>query len=258
MEESGKESEDTGVEAGEGGVKGWLSETARTVGYAILIALAIRTFAFEPFNIPSESMLPTLLVGDYLFVSKYSYGYSRHSLPFSAPLIEGRILSGPPARGDVAVFKLPSDNKTDYIKRIIGLPGDRIQMRDSILYINDEPVPRERIDDFYHSGYKRYVPQYRETLPNGTSYKTLDLILNGSHDNTKVYMVPEGHYFAMGDNRDNSLDSRVESGVGLVPFENLVGRAEILFFSTDGQAQIWEFWMWPTATRFGRFFNFVE
>ena len=238
--------------------KSWFLETARTIVYAVAIALGIRTLAFEPFNIPSESMLPTLLVGDYLFVSKFSYGYSRHSLPFShmLPFTNGRIFSRRPERGDVAVFKLPRDDKTDYIKRIIGLPGDRVQVRGGVLYINDEPVKRERIEDFYHRG--RYpIPQYRETLPNGVHYDTLDMYPDGDHDNTKVYTVSAGHYFAMGDNRDNSLDSRVESGVGLVPEENLVGRAEILFFSTDGRAEWWEFWKWPAAARFRRFFQRV-
>jgi len=238
--------------------KGWFVETGKTVVYAVLIALGIRTLAFEPFNIPSESMLPTLLVGDYLFVSKYSYGYSRHSLPLSPPLFEGRIFGRDPERGDVAVFKLPRDNKTDYIKRIVGLPGDRLQMRDGVLHINDEPVKRERVGDFLYRdrmGNVYRIPQYRETLANGVSYDTLDLIKNGQHDNTRIYEVPPGHYFAMGDNRDNSLDSRVESGVGLVPAENLVGRAEILFFSTDGTAQLWEVWKWPLAARFSRFFH---
>lgn len=247
------------VMKGKNNKKGWFLETARTVVYAVVIALGIRTLAFEPFNIPSESMLPTLLVGDYLFVSKYSYGYSRHSLPFSLPLMEGRIFSRQPERGDVAVFKLPRDNKTDYIKRIVGLPGDRIQVRGGVLYINDEPVQRQRIEDFYYrDGAHVYrIAQYRETLPNGVSHNTLDLVPNGEHDNTKVYSIPPGYYFAMGDNRDNSLDSRVESGVGLVPEENLVGRAEILFFSTDGGARWWEFWKWPLATRFKRFFQLV-
>jgi signal peptidase I len=240
--------------------KSWFLETGKTVVYAVLIALGIRTLAFEPFNIPSESMLPTLLVGDYLFVSKYSYGYSRHSIPLSPPLFEGRVFARPPERGDVAVFKLPRDNKTDYIKRIVGLPGDRLQMRGGVLYINDQPVKRERVADFVYRdrmGNPYRIPRYRETLPNGASYDTLDLIENGEHDNTKVYAVPPGHYFAMGDNRDNSLDSRVETGVGLVPAENLVGRAEILFFSTDGTARLWEFWKWPMATRFSRLFRTV-
>ena len=240
---------------------GWISDTVRTVVYAVLIALGVRTLAFEPFNIPSESMLPTLLVGDYLFVAKYSYGYSRHSLPFSdrLPTINGRLFSRPPRRGDVAVFKLPRDDSTDYIKRIIGLPGDRVAVRGGILYINDEPVQRQRVEDFYYrEGYP--IPQFRETLANGVSYKTLDLTPTGPHDNTRVFAIPPGHYFVMGDNRDNSLDSRVDrrrSGVGLVPEDNLVGRAEFLFFSTNGGARLWEFWKWPAATRFRRFFQRV-
>lgn len=243
---------------------GGLAETVRTIVYAVLIALGIRTVAFEPFNIPSESMLPTLLVGDYLFVSKYAYGYSRHSLPLSLPLIPGRILERSPARGDVVVFKLPRDNSTDYIKRIIGLPGDRIQVRNGQLYLNDQPVPRRRIEDFIRRdrfGHSDRIPQYIETLPSGVSYRVLDLRESGDADNTGVYTVPPGHYFAMGDNRDNSLDSRVavtQGGVGFVPAANLVGRAEILFFSTDGSAALWEFWRWPFATRFSRFFTVIR
>ena len=240
--------------------RGWFLETLKTVVYAVLIALGIRTIAFEPFNIPSESMLPTLLVGDYLFVSKYSYGYSRHSIPLSPPLFKGRVLERPLVRGDVAVFKLPRDNKTDYIKRIVGLPGDRLQMRDGVLYINDVAVKRERIADFLYRdrmGNPYRIPRYRETLPNGVSYDTLDLIKNGEHDNTKVYHVPPDHYFAMGDNRDNSADSRVLNGVGFVPAENLVGRADLIFFSTNGDAAIWEVWKWFGATRFGRIFDTI-
>ncbi|MFQ5984826.1 MAG: signal peptidase I [Alphaproteobacteria bacterium] len=235
-------------------------ETAKTLIYAALIAVAIRTVAYEPFNIPSSSMVPTLLVGDYLFVSKFSYGYSRFSLPFNLPLIPDRIFFTPPQRGDVAVFKLPRDNETDYIKRIIGLPEDRIQVRGGILYINGEPVKRERIEDFVEvKPYGREVryTQYVETLANGVGYRMLDLTPNGSLDNTLVYTVPPGHYFAMGDNRDNSLDSRVLDGVGFIPAENLIGRAEFIFFSTDGNARLWEIWKWPSATRFGRIFTGV-
>ena len=236
--------------------KGGLGETLRTVVYAVLIAVVIRTFAYEPFNIPSESMLPTLLVGDYLFVSKFSYGYSRHSLPFSLPLYKGRILGRSPERGDVAVFKLPRDNSTDYIKRIVGLPGDRLQVKQGVLYINDTRVERARTDDYiYHdpSGRRFRVPQYVETLPGGRRHRTLDLVANGEHDNTREFAVPSGYYFVMGDNRDNSLDSRVDAGgVGLVPDENLVGRAEILFFSTNGRAAWWEVWRWPLSIRFSR------
>jgi signal peptidase I len=241
-------------------------ETARTVIYAVLIALFIRTVAFEPFNIPSGSMIPTLLVGDYLFVSKYSYGYSRYSLPLGLPLIPGRILESMPDRGDVAVFKLPSDNKTDYIKRIIGLPGDRIQMRRGRLYINGKIVQRERVEDFVEhtdDGRIGRVAQYIETLPNGRKHRILEITDNGPLDSTNVYTVPPRHYFAMGDNRDNSLDSRVPNrtgmgGVGYIPAENLVGRAEILFFSTDGGARLWEIWKWIGAMRFDRFLQAVR
>tara|TARA_Y100001960_G_C14642977_1_gene811889 strand:+ start:293 stop:1039 length:747 start_codon:yes stop_codon:yes gene_type:complete len=238
--------------------KGGIGETVRTIVYAVLIAGVIRTFAFEPFNIPSESMLPTLLVGDYLFVSKYSYGYSRHSLPWSPKIPSGRVLEAVPDRGDIAVFKLPRDNSTDYIKRIIGLPGDRVQVKKGELFLNGERVTRKRVNDFAYQdvfGNFYYVPQYRETLPNGASYLTLDLLQKSNHDDTPEYLVPPGYYFAMGDNRDNSLDSRVASAVGLVPAENLVGRAEILFFSTDGSARFWEFWNWPFAVRYGRLFD---
>ena len=228
-------------------------ELVKTVFYAVLIALVIRTIAFEPFNIPSESMLPTLLVGDYLFVSKYAYGYSKHSLPWIRPNLSGRIIESMPERGDVAVFKLPRDNSTDYIKRIVGLPGDRIQVKGGQLFINGEPVRRERVADF--PSRRGLVTQYRETMPNGRTYLTLDLTPDGSADNYDEVVVPEGKYFAMGDNRDNSLDSRVDpgrGGVGFVPAENLVGRAEILFFSTNGEARWWEVWKWPATIRIGR------
>ena len=238
-------------------------DSLKTVFYAVLIALAIRTIAFEPFNIPSGSMIPTLLVGDYLFVSKYSYGYSRHSLPLSLPLIPGpgRVFMSSPERGDVAVFKLPSDDRTDYIKRIVGLPGDRVQMRAGRLHLNDLMVPRRRVEDYVFTdgfGRIRGIPQFVETLPGGREYRILEIGDGAELDETPVYTVPEGHYFAMGDNRDNSLDSRALEGVGFVPAENLVGRAEVLFFSTDGSARIWEFWRWPGATRFARFFRAVS
>ena len=245
---------------------GGIWETAKTVVYAVLIALFIRTVAYEPFNIPSGSMIPTLLIGDYLFVSKFSYGYSKHSIPLSPPLASGRVFEQAPERGDVAVFKLPSDNKTDYIKRIIGLPGDRIQVRGGRLYINDRLVDRKRVEDYItHDSYGRFhrVAQFIETLPNGRKHRILEVSDGGPLDNTPVYTVPEGHYFAMGDNRDNSSDSRVSNlggmhGVGFVPAENLVGRAEIMFFSTDGTARFWQFWQWPSATRFGRIFQSIE
>ena len=240
---------------------GWL-ETIRTVVYAVAIALVIRTFAFEPFNIPSGSMIPTLLVGDYLFVSKYSYGYSKHSFPFSLAPISGRVFASAPKRGDVAVFKLPADNKTDYIKRIVGLPGDRIQMKKSLLYVNGTRVPRKPIKGFEGTtsfGQTRRVPQYVETLPGGKQYLIIEEQGDfGPLDETREFTVPEGQFFAMGDNRDNSADSRVQAQVGMVPFENLVGRAEFLFFSTDGSARLWEVWKWPFAIRYGRLFNGIQ
>jgi signal peptidase I len=236
-----------------------LWETARTLIYAVMIALAVRTFAYEPFNIPSGSMKPTLLVGDYLFVSKFAYGYSNHSFPFSLPVIgEGRLFERLPERGDVAVFKLPSDNRTDYIKRIVGLPGDRIQVRQSILYVNGQPAERVQIEDFIDDGLYSPDPKdrYRETLPSGGSYYVLDDTTHGQLDNTRVYEVPEGHVFAMGDNRDNSLDSRVDQ-VGFIPVENLIGRAEIIFFSTNGKARFWEVWNWPATIRFSRLLHLI-
>jgi signal peptidase I len=231
-------------------------ETVRTVVYAVLIALVIRSLAFEPFNIPSGSMIPTLLEGDYLFVSKFSYGYSRHSFPLSFMPMSGRVLSSTPERGDVIVFKLPRDNKTDYIKRLIGLPGDTVQVKDGRLFINGNLVERERVDDFVYTdrfGSVRRVTQYQETLPEGKKHFILEEGDARGYDNTREFTVPPGHYFMMGDNRDNSLDSRAD--VGFVPDENLVGRAEILFFSTDGTAAIWEIWRWPFAMRFSRFFD---
>jgi signal peptidase I len=221
----------------------------------------VRTLLFQPFNIPSGSMIPTLLIGDYLFVSKYSYGYSRHSLPFSPPIFQGRLWAGEPKRGDVAVFKLPRDGTSDYIKRIIGLPGDTVQMINGVLHINGKPVPRERVGDFSTRdpfGRPVVVPQYREALPNGVGYITLDIDPASYADNTTVFTVPKGHYFMMGDNRDNSSDSRVASGVGFVPFENFVGRAEVIFFSIDEDAHFWEIWKWPTAIRWDRIFQTVS
>ncbi len=229
-----------------------------TVLYAVVIALFVRTLAFEPFNIPSTSMVPTLLVGDYLFVSKYAYGYSRYSLPVSLPLLRGRLFFSQPERGDIAVFKLPRDDKTDYIKRIIGLPGDRIQVVSGVLHVNGEPVERRRIEDYLGDDGHPGAAQYIETLPNGRNHRIVEMSDYGRLDNTGVYTVPEGHYFAMGDNRDNSLDSRVLSEVGYIPAENLVGRAEFLFFSHNGSARLWEIWRWPLAVRYARLFQAVE
>ncbi|MFN4231140.1 signal peptidase I [Parvibaculum sp.] len=237
------------------------AENVRTIAYALLIALFIRAFLFQPFFIPSSSMESTLLIGDYLFVAKYSYGYSKHSLPFSPPLFSGRIFDDEPERGDIVVFKQPIDNHTDFIKRVIGLPGDTVQMKDGVLYLNDKAVPRVRVDDFIYrdpTGNVRRIPQYRETLPNGVSYITLDMIRDSVWDNTGVYIVPQGHYFMMGDNRDNSSDSRVPDAVGYVPFENLIGKAEVIFFSANGTASFWEVWKWPWAVRWDRIGKWVE
>ena len=195
-------------------------ETVKTVVYAVIIAIGIRTFLFEPFHIPSGSMIPTLLIGDYLFVEKYAYGYSRYSFPFGPDIYSGRVFGSDPARGDVVVFKLPSDTSTDYIKRIIGLPGDRIQMKAGVLWINGAPVKRERIADYVDENGK-VVTRYIETLPNGVSHTILEEQEDsGMLDNTQEFLIEPGHYFAMGDNRDDSLDSRT-SHVGQVPAENL-------------------------------------
>lgn len=234
---------------------GVFGETLRTVVYAVLVALVIRVFAYEPFNIPSGSMIPTLLVGDYLFVSKFSYGYSRYSLPWGVPLIPGRIIASEPERGDVVVFKLPTDNKTDYIKRIIGLPGDTIQVTGGTLHINGQPVSRELVGAAVapdHPDSPAHATEYIETLPNGRKHRIWERSDRDMLDNTPAYKVPEGHYFAMGDNRDSSQDSRVLSAVGYVPFENLVGRAEFLFFSHNDSAALWQIWKWPGAIRWRR------
>ncbi|HET6389912.1 signal peptidase I [Hyphomicrobium sp.] len=240
------------------------SETLVIVVEALAIAMFVRIFFYQPFNIPSGSMKETLLIGDYLFVSKLSYGYSKFSFPFSPNIFEGRIFGAEPKRGDVAVFKLPKDNSTDYIKRVIGLPGDEVQMRDGQLFINGQAIPKVPAGDFttFEDGRERTIPVFEETLPNGVKYKVLDSDPNGPYDNTGVYKVPEGHYFMMGDNRDNSTDSRVRSAVGFVPYENFIGRAEIIFFSAKvdepGAFRWYAPWSWPFDIRWDRFFNLVR
>ena len=228
-------------------------ELVKTILIAGLIALGFRSFLFEPFNIPSGSMIPTLLVGDYLFVSKSSYGYSRYSFPFGIAPFSGRVFAEEPKRGDVAVFRQPTDPAVAFIKRVIGMPGDQIQVKNGILHINDAPVERSYLglatatDGFTTMNFK----VYEEILPEGSRHLIQERSDGDSFDNTAVYSVPDGHYFMMGDNRDNSRDSRTSS-VGMVPAENLVGRADRLFFSHNGNARIWEVWKWPFAIRYGR------
>ncbi|MEZ5900529.1 MAG: signal peptidase I [Hyphomicrobium sp.] len=271
--------------AARSGRSSWL-DTAIIIAEALAIAMFVRVFLYQPFNIPSGSMKNTLLIGDYLFVSKLSYGYSKYSFPRTATVCipftggcstfrvlpdlisSGRIFSSPPKRGDVAVFRKPSDNETDYIKRVIGLPGDKLQMKDGVLYINGTAVPKKKIATVRTRESSRFsmvnTDVYEETLPNGVTYQVLDFEKNGAFDNTDVYEVPEGHYFMMGDNRDNSSDSRDMSpgGVGYVPLENFIGRAEIIFFSAkvdEPDALRWYApWTWPFDIRWNRFFKLVR
>ena len=235
----------------------WFKSNFLSLFYAILIAIIIRTFFFQAFFIPSSSMEPTLLVGDRIFVSKFSYGYSKHSFPFSLPLINERVLFSEPERGDIIVFKTPENLRIDYIKRLVGLPGDKIQMIDGILHINDIPVKRKKIRSetkLINNGQIRNVLVYEETLPNNISYETFDMG-NTRADNTSEIFIPEDSYFFMGDNRDNSKDSRF---IGSVPKNNLVGKAQIIFFATEGGSTILEFWRWPFDIQIDRLFKMIN
>lgn len=236
-------------------------ELMKTLLAAIVIAVTIRTFAYEPFSIPSGSMMPSLLVGDYLFVSKYSYGYSRYSFPMNFMRFDGRFFYQTPERGDVVVFRKPHDEHIDYIKRLIGLPGDTVQVLDGRLYINDEIVERELVGAMpvqESFGNTITYRKYNETLPNGVVHEIIERTDNEMLDNTPKYTVPRGHYFMMGDNRDGSQDSRVMDKVGFVPEENFVGRAEILFFSLAEGTRPWELWKWPFSIRFNRIFKPID
>lgn len=283
--------------------EGW-SDIGTLFMHAVLIAFLVRIFLYQPFNIPSGSMQSTLLIGDYLFVSKVSYGYSRYTFPFGLNIFNGRIFASQPKRGDVIVFKTPRDNSQDYIKRLIGLPGDKVEVRGGILWLNDKQVPRRRVADFVQpldDGRELRTARFEEELPNGPKYHVLDERPNGPGDNYGPVTVPAGHYFMMGDNRDNSADSRTPThlhGVGFVPFENLVGRADFLFlslaideptapvirnsglaaktamvaqmvtfargdvitqfFRRDGEAQALKPWSWLTMIRWRRIFSLVR
>ena len=231
----------------------------KSIIIAIFIALLIRSFIFEPFNIPSGSMKPNLLVGDFIFVSKYSYGFSKHSLPFSIPLIPGKIFSNTPERGDVVVFKTPENNRTDYIKRVIGLPGDKIEIKNGIIFINGSEILRKKLNDFIDTDNKtsnKRVRMYNEYFFN-KEINILDITDNGIADNTQLFNVPENHFFVMGDNRDNSQDSRFISTVGFIPYENLVGKAQFIFFSLEN-ARFLQIWKWPNSIRYERIFQKIQ
>ncbi|NHO31578.1 signal peptidase I [Acetobacter fallax] len=247
-----------------------LIETVRSLATVVLVVVAVRTFLWEPFNIPSGSMIPTLQVGDYLWVSKYSYGYSRFSLPLSPNLFEGRIPDRVPHRGDVAVFRFTKDTSIDYVKRIIGLPGDHIQVRMGQLYLNGTAVPCSPRGDYAAVDERRTRMEgalCHETLPGSAGaapveHDVLRLTNEGMQNDTPDYVVPPGYFFAMGDNRDDSADSRFmgdgKEDLGFVPMENLVGHAGMIFFSVDAAYPIWQFWEWPMEIRWSRLFMLIH
>ena len=238
--------------------KKFISENLKTLFYALIIAIIIRSIFIQPFYIPSSSMEPNLLVGDRLFVTKYSYGYSKHSFPFSPPIFDNRILFSEPKMGDIIVFKTPADNRTDYIKRLVGLPGDQIQFIDSNLFINNSEILKSKISetDTIYCGKKTIdVFTFEEKLPNGKIHKTVYLT-NFTFKNSDIFTVPKDHYFFLGDNRDCSKDSRFLTSVGYVHKNNLVGKARFIFFSSDRSVgSIFEFWKWSKSIRFDRFFK---
>jgi signal peptidase I len=243
---------------------GWRGEVASFGLWILFFFFFMPTLLWQPFHIPSASMENTLIEGDYIFVTKYSYGYSQYSM-YPWPLIgfKDRVWAGMPERGDVAVFKLPANPKIDFIKRIVGLPGDRIQVLNGVLHINGQPVELKREDDWMERNEKVYdpgpVPLFSETLPNGRVHRILDRDTRGELDNTKEFIVPAGHYFMMGDNRDNSQDSRAPGGgVGFVPFENLVGRADLVFFSLKADHRWWQIWRFPFSIRYDRLMTAIR
>ncbi len=233
-------------------------DNIKTLFYALIIAIIIRSLIIQPFYIPSSSMEPTLLVGDRLFVTKYSYGYSKHSFPFSPPIFKGRIMPNVPKRGDVVVFKTPADNRTDYIKRLIGLPGDRIQFINANLYLNNSEIIKSRIlskKKIYCGSKELEVFTFEELLPNGKKFISV-YSKNFTFQNSDIFNVPKNHYFFLGDNRDCSKDSRFLSSVGYVHEDNLVGKAVFIFFSSDKRiGNLLTFWKWNKSLRFNRFFK---